>query len=169
MTMTLSGMEKLERSMGRTLRSVEARLVNIRKKIAADLMDSLLENIPVWSGKTIRSVQVSNSGASNSGESHPDRGNKTKDGRWDSHKADFGDTLQMPLGSEPNRNSAEAFAIASVDGADYKLDKKVYIISSSYIWAEIDDASYRPDARNNPVVSALAIAKVKAKYGGRVR
>lgn len=170
MSLKLTGMSSLERSLNTRVKHLEKRVVDVRKAIAMDLVDALLSNIPVWSGKTVRSVAVSNSDSgSNAREPHPDRRDFAKTGPWESHKKDFGDTRRMSLGEEPKRSSSEAIAKASVAVADYGMDNKVFVVSNSYIWGEIDSASYRPDARNRAVVSDIALAMIKSKYKGTVK
>jgi len=170
MSLTITGMDSLQRSLDSRLKRLEQKVVEVRKLIAMDLVDALLSNIPVWSGKTVRSVSVSNSDSgSNTREPHPDRRDFAKDGPWESHKKDFGDTRHMSLGEEPKRSSSEAIAKASAAIADYGIANKVFVVSNSYIWGEIDTASYRPDARNRAVVSDIALAMIRSKYKGTVR
>lgn len=170
MTVKLVGMDNLSRSFDAYMKRKEKLIVDLRKRVARELVEALLDNVPVWSGRTVRSIGVSNNpGGSNAGEPHPDRNDRAKDGRWVNHKAEWGDTKAMPLGAEPNRASAEAIAMASVEAANYALGAGVFITSSSYNWGDVDNATYRPQARNTAVVSDLAIAQVKAKFGKAVQ
>jgi hypothetical protein len=76
----------------------------------------------------------------------------------------------MPLGREPNRSTAEAVARASVEQTNYSLDVPVFVSSDSYMWDIIENASYRGQAsRNTAVVSQIAIAQIKSKYGGVIK
>lgn len=170
MTLKLTGMSSVRKSFDAYVKRVEERIADVRREIAAEMLEALLENIPVWSGKTVRSIAVSNSeSGGNAVENHPDRGSRAKDGRWKSHKQDFGDTLNMPLGAEPKRGQSEAIARASVASTSFAIKDRVYITSNSYLWAEIDSATYRPDARNNAVVSEIAKAQIRAKFGGLIK
>ncbi|MFM7009115.1 MAG: hypothetical protein ACKO0Z_07235 [Betaproteobacteria bacterium] len=164
MTVKLSGMDGLERKFKGFIKAQESKIVDLRKKVAAELVERLIENIPVWSGKTVRSVQVSNSpNGTNAREPHPDRRDFAQDGPWKSHKQDFGDTKNMRLGEEPMRPSAEAVARVSVEETDYSLDKPVFVTSNSYIWALIEDAKAGA-GRNKSVVSEIAMAQVRNKF-----
>jgi hypothetical protein len=165
--MKITGLDRLQSSFDKLIKRSEKRVIDYRKQIAAELIDALLANTPVWSGKTVRSIEVSNSPSGNSGrEPHPDRKDYSKTGRWENHKDDFGDTLNMPLGPEPNRKGAEAIAKASVNATDYGMDAKVFITSNSYMWDIIDDASYNGSlSRNTAVVSQIAIGQIKSKFG----
>ena len=166
MTMKLLGMDKLERQFKSVLKVNEKKIVDMRKQVARELVDRLIENIPVWSGKTVRSVAVSNSpNPTNDREPHPDRRDYSEDGPWNNHVKDFGDTKNMQLGEEPMRPSSEAVARASVEAADYSLKSKVYVTSNSYIWALIEDAKAGA-GRNTAVVSEIAKAQVRAKFKG---
>lgn len=169
MTVKLVGMDRLSRSFDQYVKRKEKMIVDLRKAVAKELVAALLDNVPVWSGRTVRSIGVSNSPSSNSGEPHPDRNDRAKDGRWVNHKAEWGDTKAMPLGAEPNRASAEAIAMASVETANYALGADVFITSNSYNWGDVDNATYRPQARNTAVVSDIAVAQVKARFGKALR
>lgn len=164
MTVKLTGMEGLDRKFQAMMKAQEKKIVDLRQKVAAELIERLIENIPVWSGKTVRSVQVSNSpNGTNAREPHPDRRDFAQDGPWRSHKDDFGDTKNMRLGEEPMRPSAEAIARASVHDTDYSLDKPVFVTSNSYIWALIDQAKAGA-GRNDAVVSEIALAQIRNKF-----
>lgn len=169
--MRLSGQAALRTKYDAYIARTEKRIADFRKQVARELMEALMDNIPVWSGKTIRSLAVTTGGSGgNAKEAHPDRGNYAKDGWWKDHIPDWGDTKNMPLGPEPQRARAENIARASVDQAKYDLNAKVSIVSNSYMWDIINDASYRGDqSRNTAIVSAIAIAQIKSKFGGRVK
>lgn len=172
MTATLKNMAELEARFKKTVSSMEAKIVDARKKIAKELVKSLIENIPVWSGRSVRSIEVSNTGGpSNSQETHPDRGDTDFKGKPWFYHPEFGATSQMDVGQEPQRAPSEAVALASVDEADYSLDKTVYIVSNSYMWAEIDKAvaPTQEGARNDAIVSRLAVDKVRGIMKGLVK
>lgn len=170
MTAKLVGMGALQGRFNQFVKQIEKKIVDVRKDVAREFVIALLDNTPVWSGRTVRSISVGNtvSGA-NAGEAHPDRGDRVKDGKWLNHKDTWGDTKNMPLGPEPNRGAAEAIAMASVETTRYDLGSKVFISSNSYNWGDVDKATYRPDARNSAVVSEIALAQVKAKFGKIIR
>lgn len=171
MTVKLTGMGNLSNAMKRTIKNAERRVVDLRREVAHALVKELIENIPVWSGKTVRGVRVSNSeGGDNAREPHPDRRDYAKDGKWESHTAEWGDTKNMSIGQEPNRASAEAIALSTVGATNYSMDRKVYVSANSYIWAEIDSATYRgSESRGDPVISRLAVEQIKANFKGRVK
>jgi len=144
----------------------------LRREIADALLTELFKNIPVWSGRTVASIQVSNSSSAPTKETHPDRRNTSKDGPYHFHP-EFGFTNRMALGAEPQRARAEATARASLDGADYSIMKRVYVVGNSTAWSLIEKGD-APDhdphtPRNSGVVSTLAVAAVKSKFGGRVK
>ncbi len=162
----LTGMDALERKFKAVLKANEKKIVDMRKAIARELVDRLIENIPVWSGKSVRSIAVGNSASpSNDREPHPDRRDYAQDGPWENHSKDFGDTKNMQLGEEPMRPSSEAVARASVETTDYSLSKPVFVTSNSYIWALIEDAKAGA-GRNTAVVSEIAKAQVRSKFKG---
>lgn len=165
--MRVIGLQRLQSRFDQMIAKTEKRVVDLRKQVAAELIEALIENTPVWSGATVRSIQVTNSSSlGNRGEPHHDRRDYAKNGEWVDHKLDFGDTINMPLGPERNRPSAEAIARASVNAVKYGMDERVFVDSDSYKWDIIDDATYNGNlSRNKAVVSALAVAQVKAKFG----
>lgn len=164
--MTLVGLPALRKQFDAYIKRNEKRIVDLRKQVARDLVEALVANVPVWSGRSVRSISVENSATGgNTTEVHPDRRNTAKDGKWKSHKGEWGDTRTMPLGAEPQRGAAEAIALASVEAVDYSLGAQVFITSSSYNWGDVDSATYRSDARNKAVVSDIAVAQIRAKYG----
>ncbi len=170
MSLKLLGMDTLTSNFNAYLDKVRLNIADVRRQIAAELVDALLADTPVWSGKTARSIAVGNSpDGGNRSEPHPDRRDTAKNGPWKNHKKDFGDTREMSLGQEPMRSAAEAIARASVGDTDYGMGAEVYVSSDSYMWDIIDTATYRPDARNTAVVSRTAIAQVKSKFGSVVR
>lgn len=166
MTVRLVGMPSLNKRFDAMLKRAEERIVDVRKKVARELMDALMSNVPVWSGRAVRSLSAANAPSSNAPvEVHPDRGNTSKDGRWNSHP-EFGDTKNQALGAESQRRSAEGTALASLGAVSYDINSKLFITSSSYMWDIIDNATYRgSESRNNAVVSALAIAQIRARFG----
>jgi hypothetical protein len=171
MTVKVIGLGALETKFYSLVNRAEKRIVDLRKSVAKDLLEALMDNVPVWSGKTIRSLAVGNDASGgNAREPHPDRRDYSKDGEWENHIPDWGDTKNMPLGREPNRSTAEAVARASVEQTNYSLDVPVFVSSDSYMWDIIENASYRGQAsRNTAVVSQIAIAQIKSKYGGVIK
>ena len=172
MTVKLLNMAGLEARFNKMLKEAEKSIVDARKKVATELMKALIENTPVWSGRAVRSISVSNGGGSgNTQEKHPDRGDADFNGTpWHYH-SEFGATSRMPLGSEPMRAPSEAIAMATIESADFSLSKPVVISSNSYMWAEIDSASAPTEesARNQAVVSRIAIDKVRSAMKGIVQ
>lgn len=165
--MKITGLRELETKFDRLIKNKTAQITKLRKQVASDLIDAMVDNMPVWSGKTVRSLAVSNSEAgSNRREPHPQRGDYQEEGEWH-YEEEYGPTSRMPLGSEPKRASSEAIAKATVDSTDYSLDKRVFITSDAYLWNRVNTATApeQGTARNKPVVSALAMTQVKAKYG----
>lgn len=164
----LIGVDKLNARLDAMIKRTERKVVNLRKQIAQELIEALIENIPVWSGKTVRSVAVGNTPTGgNAREPHPDRGNYSTEGPWRYHE-EFGATSRMAMGSEPMRPRSEAIARASVEQTNYSLDKPVFVSSDAYLW-ELVDKAQAGAKRNDAVVSQIALAQVKAKFGGIVK
>lgn len=136
--------------------SKNKQIVDIRKNAVRMFVLELMKNIPVWSGRTVGSITVSNSGAM-----APRRGSPPPS-QWSS----FGQTRFMQLGEEPMRPAAEARARASMEGADYSFIKPVFITINSEAWGKVETAS-APDtgsARNKAVVSRIALERMKAAF-----
>lgn len=161
MTVTLRGMSSLRKSYDRYIEQRRKQIKDIRREVTIELVEALIQRIPVWSGRTVRSIQVS-AGVGNSAEVHPDRRDTSKDGRWESHPEWSGEAM---------RDSSESIARASAHSADYSLDAAVIVTSSSYMWAEIDTRShpYSNPTRHNVVISELALAQIKSKYGSLLK
>jgi len=126
---------------------------DLRKSAAKELTLALMENIPVWSGRTISSIKWSNDGSMAPLEPHPGLGA-------------FPSTNRLPLGQEPLRPQAEAKALSSLDAVSYSMKSKVYLTINSTAWDEVNTAR-APDAgraRNRAVVIELARQRVRAKF-----
>lgn len=165
MQITIPNLARWQSEGLKQISGFEKRIVDARKKVAFELTKSLLENIPVWSGRTARSVQATNTGAPKSIEPHPDRGDTSSEGVFRMHQ-EFGATSQMELGSEPRRGSAEAEAIGSLGSVDYGLNKTLYITIGSTAWGLVErGAAPTPEgARNVAVVSEIAMSQVKGMF-----
>lgn len=139
-------------------------IADLRREVAAELTERLMENIPVWSGRTIASMNWSNTGAMKPRVPNP-RNSRT--GRSDT--ARFGRTSTMALGTEPMRGEAEAAARAGLAGVDYSIEKDLSLTINSTAWGLVEmgrapgDQFHKP--RNKGVVSKIAIMQVKAKFG----
>jgi hypothetical protein len=127
----------------------------IRREATAMFLDELLQNIPVWSGRTIRSIRITNDGSKATLEGDPPRS------LW--HL--FGRTRVMKMGSEPMRASSEGVAKAQITKPDYSFDKDVYITIHSVAWGLVEQGK-APDGRgrNKAVVSAIAKQRVRSKF-----
>jgi hypothetical protein len=166
MTVKLVGMSQLRGSFDKYIEDVSKKIVDLRRAVAEELTEAILANTPVWSGRSVRSLQWSNGSSPAQKEVHPDRGDTSSDGPYHYHQ-EFGATSQMPLGQEPRRASAEAVAYGSLHSADFGLDQTLFVTMNSTASDKIE-AGIAPTperARNQGIVSALAIAQVKAKYG----
>lgn len=166
MSLTLTGMRDVARSFDNMIKGREKQIADLRREVAKELTLRMMENIPVWSGRTISSMLWSNSGANAPVEPHPHRAGASVNGPWHSVAA-FGTTSQMALGTEPRRGQAEAKVLGSLEGLDYSIDKDVVLTISSIPWKLVENAQApNPNGRNRnkAVVSAIAIAAVKAKF-----
>lgn len=146
-----SVMASINRHIDKTKKEAET----IRRDATKMLVDEMIANIPVWSGRTIRSLRVNNDAAKAPLEPEP------HPSQWPS----FGRTRVMDLGEEPMRPGAEASARAQVNSANYSFDLPVYITINSAAWGLVEQAR-APDGRgrNKAVVSALAKARVRSKF-----
>lgn len=158
--MIIRGLSGLNNSFDSFIKSKEKQIVDLRKAVALELLEGLFQAMPVWSGRALRSLAVN--GVGNATEVHPDRRDTSKDGRWDSHPEWAGQAM---------RDSSEAVARANVESADYSLNAKVEITSSSYIWQEIDTGQhpYSNPVKHRVVVSEIALAQVRAKFGSLLK
>lgn len=165
--MTLTGMDVLEKRFYQHIAVTEKRIVDLRKQIATALTEALIQNIPVWSGRTMRSINWSE-GSPAPMETHPDRGNTSPEG-FHKHHQEFGSTSRMSLGSEPQFSAASAVARASVASADFSLNKRAVVTVNSTAGARVE-AGTAPDGagRNKGIVSALAVAQIKSMFSGVV-
>lgn len=151
----VNGVDALRRKFQDFRRRQEEKIVQARKEVTAFLLESLMDNIPVWSGRTIESVRIGTSQEFAPLLEAADPGS-------------YGQTRKMSLGSEPMRSGAEATARSQLGGAGAPITKPVFLCIHSEPWGLIEKAE-APDgpgsARNTAIVSAIAIAKTKAKFG----
>lgn len=166
----LTGMPGLRGGFHNLIKRSKLRIQDVRKKIAISIVDGMIENMPVWSGRAVSSIQVGNSSGGGKNAPHPDRGGTALDGEYLVHP-EWGITSKMSLGEEPMRPAAEATARASAEGADYSMDKDVFITSHQYHVGLVEQAKApkRGAGRNIAVVSAIAVAKVKSIFAGVVK
>lgn len=158
--MIIRGLSGLNTSFNSFLKSKEKQIVDLRKAVALELLEALFEPMPVWSGRALRSLSVNGTG--NATEVHPDRRDTKKNGRWESHPEWAGQAM---------RAASEAVARANVESADYSLNARVEITSSSYIWHEIDTKQhpYSNPVKHKVIVSEIALAQVRAKFGSLLK
>ncbi len=146
------------------VKDVERKVVDMRAKIAYELTEELMNNIPVWSGRTIASMNWSNNGEMKKRIPHPQRGGYEKEGKW-RPSAEFGATSRMPLGSEPMRSVAEAQAMATLGSVDFSIDSKLTLTINSVPWSLVEEGAAGVSRRNKAVVSQIALATIRARYG----
>lgn len=163
MSVTLFGLSSLEAKFKKTVEDAEERIIKLRKEVAEALIESIAEIIPVWSGRALRSISVSNAGSGgNSMEPHPDRGDFSKDGEWAPHPEWKGGTQRSP---------ARAVAMSSLREVNYDLESSVFIVSNSVIWYEINtkDHQFSNPVRHKVIISDIALADVRSRFKGRVK
>lgn len=148
-----------------------SKIMDMRVQVARELTEALMKNIPVWSGRTIQSI-VWAAGPAQSIQPHPQRGGFNIEGPYHGDSR-FGQTSQMPLGSEPMRGQAEAHARAQVESLYGFFGPKAWLTINSVPWSLIErgQAPGGPGqkARNVGIVSEIALSQVRAKFGGVVR
>jgi len=164
MTMKLVGMGKLKTSFDKYLKNTEKRIIDIRRRVAQELIEAIIGSVPVWSGRSVRSVEVSNdgSGSGNASEVHPDRRDRARDGPWMSHPE---------WDNESQRPKAEAIAKGTLRSTKFELGERVFITSNAYNWGDIDSGfpEFSNSKRVKPIISEIAIAQVKSMFGGLVK
>lgn len=171
MALFIDGIPAFERLAKAFMEKQEKKIVDLRKKVAHELTNALLENIPVWSGRTVASMKWSNNGDMSAMVPHPDRGNTSPQGYYRYHP-EFGHTNTMQMGDEPMRGAAEALARGTLQGVSFALDAKLTVTINSTAWGLVEQArapgGNAGSARNTAVVSELAKAQVRAKFPGVV-
>lgn len=154
----VNGVEAMYARVAQFKKANIERLMKRRQEVIAYLLEQLMDNIPVWSGRTIRSIRIGPTEDYAELEPEPTR----------SDSAQFGKTNAMAMGDEPMRAFSEAMARAQVGNA-YSASPKVYLTIHSSAWDLVEKA-LAPDSdphkpRNKAVVSEIAIAATKAKFG----
>lgn len=164
MKITLGNFDNWKSQIDGFVEAKRTQIADLRKQIAQELTAAFLEDIPVWSGRTARSVHWSNSGEKVL-EPHPDRGDFADDGKFHYHQ-EFGLTSQMSLGAEPMRPSAEAIAYASIESTNFDIAEPVFLTISSTAWGKVEQGEApTPDtARNVAVVSEIALSKIRSMF-----
>jgi len=175
MTMTIKGVDQLNQKFDNMIVRFANEIRDVRAAIVVELVERLIENIPVWSGRTIASLWVDKPGFDGSvAQEHPQRGGFNVEGPFHFSK-EFGATSKQPLGGENMRAGAETIARAQASkakGFTIWEAPAIQVTISSVPWALIEHGkapSPNQRNRNTAVVSALAIAMVKAKFAGAVK
>lgn len=159
--MELVGIGNLGASLKAKIAKLKHDVEAERRRAAEIIVQRLMENIPVWSGRTIESIRVNNDGSY-----APLQGSPSKDER-----ARFGATSKMSLGSEPMRAEAERQAWQQVKDANYDLRMPLHITIHSEAWGLVEkaEAPNKGQARNKAIVSEIAkqaaIVAVKSLKG----
>jgi len=170
----VKGIDGLKKSFDDMIVRVANQIRDIRAEIVVELVERLVENIPVWSGRTISSIWVDKMGQGLPAEPHPQRGDFSIDGKFHA-EPQFGLTSRMPLGSEPMRGPAEAKARAqAMKARSFTIwdAPKIQLTISSVPWALIEQGKApNPNkrGRNRAVVSQIAIAAVRSKFAGVIK
>lgn len=156
----VKGLSGLRDTLGRFTKKQQDYVVSRRYDAMSILLEAMMENIPVWTGRTIRSIRISTTGVLAPLEPHPEPS------EW----AKFGRTSQMSLGSEPMRSGAESIARAQLANAkNARFADKLYLTVNSTAWDLVENAA-APGAplasRNRAVVSEIAKAKVRSSISG---
>lgn len=134
-------------------------VVTYRRGAMETLVNAMADNIPVWSGRTLSSMTISNSALVASIGLPPSRREAQA----------FGQTNRMPLGSEPMRGSAMGAALASLAGVDWGINSsRVTVTINSAAWPLVERGAAPGGpgqaVRNRAVVSRIALAETKAKF-----
>ncbi len=155
----VTGLSGLRNLLGRFIKSQETYVVNRRYDAMEFLLEAMMENIPVWSGRTIRSIRISTTGELAAVEPAPSQ----------EERKNFGQTSKLALGSEPMRASSEAVARAQLSRARAaKFQDKLFLTVNSEAWDNVERAGPTTGGpgRNRAVVTEIAKAKVRSRFPG---
>ncbi len=159
--MNLEGLGALRASLKKAVDDGRRKVEQDRRRAAEIIIEHLMQNIPVWSGRTIESIRVNNDGSVAALQGAPSSGERAR----------FGATSKMALGSEPMRAGAERQARDQVANGNYDIRLPLHITIHSEAWSlvEIAEAPNKGQARNKAVVSEIAkqaaLAQVKSLKG----
>lgn len=158
MGMLMRGMAALKRKFDQVIKRKEKDVSKIRANVARDLLGTIGDLLEVWSGRGIRSVQMSNTPGGKLREPHPSRRDYTKDGWWKTHQ-NFG---------EAQRGPAKAFGARSLASTNFAMTESVYVTSNAVIWDELNTGNhpYTHPVVRHPVVSEIALAQIRRLYPG---
>jgi hypothetical protein len=158
MSVKVNGLDSLRAALEAHKNAAAMLVSERRRRMAHALVLALTKNIPVWSGRTVASVQVNNTGALSALAGKP----TTSEART------FGATHKMSLGTEPRRAGATSKALSTVNATDYGVGKRVYVTVYSEAWGLVEKAAapFAP-GRNTAIVSQIALAAVRREFGLR--
>lgn len=168
--LVVSGVDRLKKQFDDMIVRVANKVRDLRAEVMVELVERLIENIPVWSGRTISSIWVDKMGEGLPPEPHPQRGGFNLDGKF-KFEPRFGMTSRMPMGSEPMRGQAETKAraqAAKARGFTIWDAPKIQLTITSVPWSLIEQGKApnpNKKGRNRPIVSQIALAAVRAKFG----
>lgn len=154
----VTGGANIRRKWERYRKNNEIDIQQLRARVAETIIAALIENIPVWSGRTVSSIRVNADGsyAPLQGKPSPSIVKKA-DGGAQKHG----------LGQEPLRDVAESLALAQARlAADIPVNRSVFVTINSEAWDLVEDAK-APTAElavNKAVVSEIAMAKARVKF-----
>lgn len=156
MTFRIQNINRLVKGLQTKVNRFDERAGMLIKIAVRQLIMEMMANIPVWSGRTVESITVSNTGAVAPLQGPPSA----------TEISGFGPTVLMELGEEPQRPAAERAALATVDATQFGLKKPVFITVHSEAWGLVEQGrAPDPDrARNTGVVSAIALSKIRSQY-----
>jgi hypothetical protein len=166
----LSGLDKLEAAINRSIETTKTKLEVQRKLIATAITIEIAKNVPVWSGRSLSSLKWSNGVTASAMIPHPDRGDTSTDGFFKYH-SEFGKTSTMSLGQEPMRGSALAHSLASLENVSFDIDKKLILTMNSTASEKIiaGEAPSSDKARNKGLAAAIALAQIKVSFSGLIK
>lgn len=150
----ITNIDRLSTAVEERIKKVDKRAGVLIKKAVSDFVEAMLLNTPVWSGRTVESVRVSNTAVFAALQGVPSA----------QEQATFGPTNSQPLGVEAMRPRAEAAARGQVDGGVYGLQHSVFITMYSEAWQLVEDAKApnHERARNKAVVSERALTIMRS-------
>lgn len=155
--MALSNVNDYVAKMKKGLADFEKECIEVTKNAARVVTREMMDRTPVWSGRTVRNFQWG-IGTAPSGEIEPSGTTSKKE-----------PTNTMGLGSEPNRGTNEAAALAEMESVLDGVTKlsNLSCSNNSKAWDLVDNGSApTPDRARNPGgVSNAAVQSTKEALG----
>ena len=152
----ITGLDALKKNINSAIQRTERKAESAMKQAAEDFVEQMMKNIPVWSGRTVSSIMIGDTPQYAALKGDPPTSEWFR----------FGRTSQQKLGAEAMRAGAEAEVRGRLSAMRYSINKSVFITVHSEAWGlvEVGKAPDGKRARNQAVVSAIALAYVRSAH-----